>query len=142
MKALLTAVYSVLTAPAEAGPPVVQNALHAAVGGRIYQIEAPASSALPLVVFAVTGVTTEHSFGGRERTTATVDLTVYGRTSGGVAALGTIEDAANGLLDQAQTAATGYDRMFLRTLSRGRPTVEGEYLRLDSMFELVAFATT
>ncbi len=139
MKSLLTAVYNRLVAITDGGS---SNPLRDSVGNRIYQIEAPASSALPLVVFALTEVSVTHSFGGREHVTGTLNVSVIGKTENGVAALADIESEVFTLLDLIDTAGTGYDRVHFRTTERGVPVVEGEYLRLDSSLELVAHSTS
>lgn len=114
-----------------------RNAFYDAVGGRIYALEAPASSALPLAVYTVSSVAAAGDFGGASMLTATVDLAIFGKTEAGVDALATIERAAYSVLhDSTITGLTDMDRVYIRSSSRGTPTLEGDYLRLDSTFTL------
>ena len=134
---LARAFYTRLTldeAPLDAG---VTNGLFDAVGGRIYALEAPASSALPLVVYTVSSIAAAGDFGGASMLTASVDLAIFGKTEAGVDALATIERAAYSLLhDSTISGLTDMDRVYIRSSSRGTPTLEGDYLRLDSTFTL------
>ena len=138
MKAILTAIYDRLKVDTGGGT----NPVRTAVSDRIYQIEAPASSPLPLVVFGLSNLSTSHAFGGREGVTGTLVVSVVGKTQVGVAALADIEDEVFTLLDRQNLLATGYGRVYLRVTNRGVPANEGEYTRLDSSLELVAHATS
>ena len=85
---------------------------------------------------------TERFFSGVVRTTATFTVTVFGKTQAGADALADIDRKVFDLLDQVEVAVIGHDRGYIRGVSRGAPTIEGEYLRLDSTFQIVATTTS
>lgn len=111
------------------------NPVRTSVGDRIYALEAPSSSALPLLVFRVSGSTVSNYFGGNSMVQGTVDVTTFGKTEAGVDALALIEAQVFALLhDKTVTGLPNFDRATIRSSSRGTPTIEGEYLRADSTF--------
>mgnify|MGYP003108479193 FL=1 len=111
------------------------NPVRTSVGDRIFAMEAPASSALPLLVFSVTGASVTNFFGGNSQVQATVEVSLFGKTEAGPDALALIEAQVFALLhDQTVTGLPNFDRATIRSSSRGTPTIEGEYLRLDSTF--------
>ena len=111
------------------------NPVRTSVGDRIYALEAPASSALPLLVFNVAGSTVTNYFGGESMVQATVDVSIFGKTEAGVDALALIEAQVFTLVhDETVTGLPNLDRAVIRSSSRGTPTIEGEYLRVDSTF--------
>jgi len=111
------------------------NPVRTSVGDRIYALEAPSSSALPLLVFRVSGSTVSNYFGGNSMVQGTVDVTIFGKTEAGVDALALIEAQVFVLLhDKTVTGLPNFDRATIRSSSRGTPTIEGEYLRADSTF--------
>lgn len=112
------------------------NAFETAVGGRIYAIEAPASAALPLAVYSVSSVSSTGAFGGVSHLQATIDLSLFGKTQAGVDALAAIEEKAYRLLHDQDVTDAAIGRVHIRSLNRGTPLLEGEYLRLDSTFLL------
>ena len=135
---LMRGFYSRLNADTGGGT----NAVRTAVTDRIYALEAPASSTLPLIVYALDTPDTERFFSGVVRTTATFTVTVFGKTQAGADALADIDRKVFDLLDQVEVAVTGHDRGYIRGVSRGAPTIEGEYMRLDSTFQIVATTTS
>lgn len=134
----MRAIYGRLTAVTDAGT----NPVRTAVSDRIYALEAPASSTLPLIVYSLDTPDTERFFSGVVRTTATFTVTVFGKTQAGADALADIDRKVFDLLDQVEVAVTDHDRGYIRGVSRGAPTIEGEYLRLDSTFQIVATTTS
>lgn len=111
------------------------NPVRTSVSDRIFALEAPASSALPLLVFSVSGSTSSNYFDGSSLIEATVDVSIFGKTEAGVDALALIEAQVYGQVhDQNVTSLPNFDRAKIRSVSRGTPTIEGEYLRLDSTF--------
>jgi len=111
------------------------NPVKTSVGDRIFALEAPASSALPLLVFTVTGSSVTNYFGGDSLVQATVDVTIFGKTEAGVDALALIEaQVYKQVHDETVTSLPNFDRAVIRSSSRGTPTIEGEYLRTDSTF--------
>lgn len=135
---LMRAIYGRLTADTGGGT----NPVRTAVSDRIYALEAPASSTLPLIVYSLDTPDTERFFSGVVRTTATFTVTVFGKTQAGADALADIDRKVFDLLDQVEVAVTDHDRGYIRGVSRGAPTIEGEYLRLDSTFQIVATTTS
>ena len=111
------------------------NPVRTSVGDRIFAIEAPASSTLPLLVFNVSGSSVTNYFGGNSFVQATVEVSLFGKTEAGVDALATIEAQVHKLVHgQTVTGLPNFDRATIRASSRGTPTLEGEYLRVDSTF--------
>ena len=111
------------------------NPIRTSVGDRIFAMEAPASSALPLLVFSVSGSTSSNYFDGSSLIEATVDVSLFGKTEAGVDALALIEAQVYAHVhDQNVTSLPNFDRAKIRSVSRGTPTIEGEYLRVDSTF--------
>lgn len=130
---LMRTFYSRLTADTGGGT----NPVRTAVSDRIYQAEAPASSALPLIVFAFTGSTSTNDFDGNSKVTATVDVTIFGKTEAGIDALALIEEKVHTLMNnQDLTVDSNYDRAYVRSVSRGSANLDGEYLRVDSTFTI------
>lgn len=127
---LMRAFYSRLTAVTADST----NPLRAAVGDRIYAMEAPASSTLPLVVYTIESVDTTNDFDGNAMTRATVEVSIFQKTEQGVDALALIEEKAYALLNDQNVTATGFDRAYIRSIARGTPLIEGEYIRSDSTF--------
>ena len=68
---------------------------------------------------------------------ATVDVSLFGKTEAGIDALGLIEEKVYTLMhDQDLTVDSNYDRAYVRSVTRGSPTNDGEYLRIDSTFTI------
>ena len=111
------------------------NPVRTSVGNRIFALEATASSDLPLLVFSVSGSSVTNYFGGNSFVQATVEVSLFGKTEAGVDALATIEAQVHKLVHgQTVTGLPNFDRATIRASSRGTPTLEGEYLRVDSTF--------
>ncbi len=110
------------------------NDLRTAVNDRIFAMEAPASSALPLVIYNFMGIDTSNDFDGNTMTQATVEVSIFQKTEAGVDALASIEEKAYNLLNDQNVSATGFDRAYIRSVARGTPLIEGEYMRSDSTF--------
>jgi hypothetical protein len=138
--ALMTGVYARLTFDDDADP-AIRNPVYDAVGGRVYALEAPASSTLPLILYSVDEPSTQRFFGGRVRSTATLTVTTYCKAEAGSLVASQIADKVFDWLDQCTLTVAGYDRGYVRNVSIGSPIPEGEYLRTDSTFEIVATAT-
>jgi hypothetical protein len=118
------------------------NPVRTAVSDRIYAVEAPASSTLPLVVYSMDSPDTERFFSGIVRSRALFTVSVFGKVELGPDAVADIDRKVFDLLDQQAVTVTGHDRGYIRGVSRGTPTAEGEYFRSDSTFELVATTTS
>jgi len=114
------------------------NPLKAAVSNRIYAIEAPASSTLPLVVWTMDDPVVTGFFGGKTRLTATFTVSVFDKADVGADSVAGIEEKVFARLHDAEVAVTGYDRGSIQSTGRGAVLPEGDYLRADSTFQIVA----
>jgi hypothetical protein len=112
------------------------NPLRTLVSDRIFAIEAPAQTALPLVVYAVMGSQTSRDFGGTVKEVVQVSVTMFGKAEDGADAILDIEDAAFDLLDQRTLAVSSYDRGYMRNISRGSAILNGEYFSVESVFQI------
>ena len=80
----------------------------------------------------------EHFFDGTTRQTATFTVTVFHKADAGPDAVAGIVDSVVDQLNDVQVAVAGHDRGVLTTLSRGAAQPDGDYLRADSTFQIVA----
>ena len=117
------------------------NPLRTAVTDRIFAIEAPARTTLPLVVYSFDSVDTERFFGGVVRETGSFTVTVFAKSDDGADSIVDTEQLVFDLLDQVAVTVTGHDRGYIRNLSRGVPELDGEAFRSDSTFEIIAHIT-
>jgi len=118
------------------------NPVRTAVTDRIYAVEAPASSTLPLVVYSMDSVDTERFFSGIVRSTAIFMVTSFSKVEAGPDAATDLDRKVFDLMDQQTVTVTGHDRGYIRGVTRGTPIAEGEYFRVDSTFQLVATTTS
>ena len=114
------------------------NAFATAVGSRISFAEAPSGTALPLAVYTMSPPAIERAFGGDAKHTAEVTVSILARTDLGADAAADIEALLYDRLQGATLSATGFDRVLVRCLDRGTPEVDGEAIRVDSSFEVIA----
>ena len=135
---IMKAVYARLTYDAGGGT----NPLRTAVSNRIYAIDAPARTPLPLVVYSLDSVDTERFFGGVVREIGSFTITIYAKSDSGADSIVDIEKLVFDLLDQEAVTVTGHDRGYIRNLSRGVPELDGEVFRTDTTFEIVAAITS
>lgn len=133
--ALMSAIYTRLI-EADAGP--TPNPLMAAVSNRIFALQAPASSDLPLVVYSIDAPDTSRFFGGNVRIEATVVVSVFNKLDAGPKAIADLDDKVDAQLDKKFVTVTGVGRGYIRNVQRGAPSIEGEYLRSDSTFIIEA----
>jgi hypothetical protein len=109
----------------------------ASVGDRVYHLEAPEGTTLPLAVYGL--VDASHVFGmdGTTSETYTLEVTVYGRTvDGGAHAALTIAQKAVNRLDKAVLSPTGYDRLTIRVSRQPVATIDGEAVAVTTAFRL------
>lgn len=118
------------------------NPLRTAVSDRIFAIEAPARTTLPLVVYSVDNVNTERFFGGVVKQTAGFTVSVFAKSESGADSIVDTEELVFDLLDQTSTTVTNHDRGYIRNVTRGVPELDGEAFRTDTTFEMVAHLTT
>jgi hypothetical protein len=117
---------------------------YSTLGARVYLNAAPEDAALPLCVYRVADHQIEPVFAtnkqSRER--FVVEFEQYHPTSAGAtAALSASESLAN-LLDNATLSPTGYDRVVLRSETRGVPEVEEHAIRTLSRFRGIGTRTS
>ena len=132
---LMKAVYARLTYDLDASG---TNPLRTAVSDRIFAIEAPARTTLPLVVYSFDSVDTERFFGGNVREIGSFTVSVFTKAEAGADSIVDIEKLVYENLDQIDVVVTNHDRGYIRNLSRGVPELDGEAFRADSTFEIVA----
>lgn len=118
------------------------NPLKDAVSNRIYAIEAPAREPLPLVVYTLDSLDTEHFFGGVKRQIGNFTVSVYAKAESGADSIVDMEELAFSHLDQSAVTVVNHDRGYIRNLTRGVPELDGEVFRADSTFEIVAAITS
>jgi hypothetical protein len=135
---LMKAIYTRLTYDAGSGT----NPLRTAVSDRIYAIEAPARTTLPLVVYSIDSVDTERFFGGVVREIGSFTVSAFAKSESGADSIVDTEKLVFDLLDQQGVTVTNHDRGYIRNLSRGVPELDGEAFRVDSTFEIVAAITS
>lgn len=135
---LARAIYGRLTATTDGGS---SNPLKDAVGSRIYAIEAPASASLPLVLYALDDPDVTRFFSGKTRLNATFTVSVFHKGDVGPDVVAAIEGHAFDLLDDQTVTASGFDRGVIHSVARGAVTPDGDYLRSDSTFQIVATAS-
>jgi hypothetical protein len=117
------------------------NPLRTAVSDRIYAIEAPARTTLPLVVYSVDNVNTERFFGGVVKQTAGFTVSVFAKSESGADSIVDTEELVFDLLDQTSVTVTNHDRGYIRNVTRGVPELDGEAFRTDTTFEMIAHLT-
>ena len=111
----------------------ITNAFRVSLGGR--------NSALPLATFELESPTTEHFFGGTKKQTAEFTVSIFDKAESGADAMLGHEANLFALFDNTELTGSGHDRGFTRSTNRGAPELDGEYLRVDSRFEIIAFSS-
>ena len=119
----------------------VTNAFRASMGGRIRAVVAPSNSTLPLATFDLEPPSTEHFFGGKRKQTAEFSVSIFDKAEVGADVMLGYESSLFLLFDNTELVVSGHDRGFSRSLTRGVPELDGEYLRVDSVFEIVAYSS-
>ena len=124
----------------DGGTPPDYNDVYDAVAGRIYALEAPPETFFPFLVYSIDPPDVEHFFGsGKRRLTTSASMTVYAKVDQGALLAMTVADKVFDLFDQADLAATSFDRMYVRALQRGVVEYDGDELfMITNTFELTA----
>lgn len=134
----LKSVYARLTSNDGGGPPVY-NDFYNAVGGRIYALEAPPSTAFPFCVYNMDQPDVDHFFGGKARYTSMLTVDMIGKSDTGALGLMDVEKKLFDHLDLVELSCTGFDRLRLRTIQRGSVEFDGgQQFRISSIFEMIA----
>jgi|LakMenEpi03Aug12_release.lakeMendotaPanAssembly.Ray.scaffolds.fasta_scaffold585912_2 hypothetical protein len=114
------------------------------LGTRVYLNVAPENATLPLCVYRVVDHIIEPVFAtnkvSRER--ITIEFDQFHQTSGGVTAGLSASESLAVLLDNRELNPTGYDRIVLRSESRGVPEVEDDAIRTTSRFRAIGTRTS
>jgi hypothetical protein len=113
-------------------------------GARVYLNAAPENASLPLCVYRVADHVIEPTFAtnkvSRERIVLEFDQ--YHPTAGGVTAGLSASESLAVLLDNRELSPTGYDRVVLRSETRGVPEVEQDAVRTTSRFRAIGTRTS
>ena len=145
MQAFTQAIFTRLNAthyvPGGGAGLTTSNAFRTSVGARIRLLVAPSNSALPLATYSIDQPTTEHFFGGSRKQTATFTVSIFDKAESGADAMLGYEAQLFALFDNTELTISGHSRGYSRSLNRGAPELEGEYLRCDSRFEIMAFSS-
>jgi len=119
------------------------NPFEAAVGSRIFAVQAPAGVSFPFAVYEVDAPTVEPYFSSVEKLETSADVHIFGKAELGVDALLDIEELLFDLLDRKSlAAAAGLDRVNCRSTVRADVGYENsEIIRVTSTFRLIAHRT-
>jgi hypothetical protein len=129
--------YSVLVNLATAITSSVTTSFFQTLGGRVYLDEAPANVPLPLCVYGVLDQTSQPTYdAGTRRERLTIEFTQYFPHSTGVAAAIQNAERLDAVLDNLELKPTGYDRIVIRSQSRGVPGIEDDAVSVTSLFRL------
>lgn len=112
-----------------------------AVGGRIYEQEAPSMEAVPLCLFQLISAPFEQTFNGSTLKDYLFQVDIYNRKQDGMAALGGLQTKLFALLQNGTPAIDNHGRTKIECTNDGIRSVEGEYLRVITEFRLRTGAT-
>ena len=113
-----------------------------AVGGRIYAVQGPPDTAFPLCIYTLEDVNTQRFFSGKVQQRGVVSVVIFAKSDSGPDSIVDIEKLLFNLLDEQSLAVTGHDRGFVRGITRGTPSIDGELLTLESTFEMISTSST
>ena len=116
------------------------GSLYDKVGGRIYDMQAPQDTALPLLVFEVIGNQPARWMGAKGQELL-VRFTIYGDKGTGMSATtgaGTIEQSLFNLMDEFALTVSGHDRGLLLFTNRGIATVQEDAIAITSEARVTA----
>ena len=118
------------------------NGFFVAVGGRIYEQEAPSMEAVPLCLFQLISAPFEQTFNGSTLKDYLFQVDIYNRKQDGMAALGGLQTKLFALLQNGTPAIDNHGRAKIECTNDGIRSVEGEYLRVITEFRLRTGAVT
>ncbi len=113
-----------------------------AVGGRIYEQEAPSMEAVPLCIFQLISAPFEQTFDGSTLKDYIFQVDIYNRKQDGMAALGALQTKLFTLLQNGTPTIDNHGRAKIECTNDGIRSVEGEYLRVITEFRLRTGAVT
>ena len=117
--------------------------LNTALGGRIYEIQAPPNAELPLLVFSIVSDQPLRHF-GKTTWSAQVHFDLFVSRDVGMAAAngaGTIEEFLFAALENASLTVTGQDRGLILTTQRGPRQIDEDAIRISLDAEIVGTTT-
>jgi hypothetical protein len=128
---VVTAIYNKLKEDTSGG------SLHALVGGRIYELLAPANNAsFPLCVFNVVTPTVETTFSNKILKQFEFQIDLYGKVSVGMASLAAIQTVLVTTLNQTTIAVANNGTGTFEVVSEARRSIEDQYVRLSTDFRI------
>ena len=113
-----------------------------AVGGRIYEQEAPSMETVPLCIFQLISAPFEQTFNGSTLKDYIFQVDIYNRKQDGMAALGALQTKLFTLLQNGTPTIDNHGRAKIECTNDGIRSVEGEYLRVITEFRLRTGAVT
>lgn len=113
------------------------STLNTTLGGRLGLDQLAANTALPLMVYRVTGTQTTQLFGGTERFDLTIDFEFFQKSSDGTT-MHTLSSQLKTALD-ASLAATGFDRIVLIRTGAGTPSFADDAWTMIDTYRAVGF---
>ena len=119
------------------------GALNTALGGRIYEHEAPQDTALPLLVYSLVADPVMRHFSNITYNVQ-VHLDLFVAKSAGMSAAaggGTLEETLFSTLDGVSLTVSGQDRGVIRVTNRGPRTIEGDAIRVSMDAEIQGTTT-
>jgi hypothetical protein len=111
------------------------------IGGRVYLNEAPGDTPLPLCVYQVASHSITPAFTSGRREVFEIEFTHFHAHSSGAAVALESAEKLDALLDDRSLTATGYDRVVLRSLSRGIAEMDDDAIRTTSRFRAIGTRT-
>ena len=118
------------------------DGFYVAVGGRIYEQEAPAMKNTPLAIFQLISAPFEETFNGSTIKDYLFQVDIYNRKQNGMTALGGIQTKLLTLMNNSTPSIDNHGRAKIECTNDGIRSVEGEYLRIITEFRLRTGAVT
>jgi hypothetical protein len=110
-----------------------EGTFYDAVGGRIYQAEAPENlTSYPYCVWQFLGSDQLRCYGSVMMHVANIQFDLYGTKVAGITALGDIETKLFTLLEGVSLTPTGFDRGKVLFTRRGETTIDEDAIRVMS----------
>ena len=135
MQDILNGLYTKLTAAQGAGT------LHAKLGGRIYDTQAPQNETLPHMVFSLVAGDPNEWFGPPVTQVVLVDFDIYTTKRvdpGAATGAGVIEESLYDLLRGFDLTVSGHDRGAVKFITRSARFVEEDSIRITDRIEIMA----
>lgn len=112
------------------------------LGGRVYLNEAPANVSLPLCRYSVVSHDIEPAYDETKMERLEIEFEQFFPHSTGAAVASLSAEALDTLLDNVELKPTGYDRVVLRSSSRGVPEMEDDAVVVTSRFVAIGARVT